>query len=183
MKNTHRLKRLYTGFAASLIFLGLIACSDKSSKVTIGQLQQSGKPTPPISISYTIPSKAAVGENVRVTVDFKTLSDVDGLKLEFTAGEGLELLSGRNEIEYGNYPKDSAFSETVTVVPRTEGILYLNVFVTGTFGGNTMVRTGAVPINVGEDERQMLKKPGPVTTESEGQKIIIMPAEEEKSSE
>jgi len=42
-----------------------------------------------------------------------------------------------------------------------------------------MVRSGAVPINVGVDVRKMLKKPGQVTTDSEGQKIIIMPAEEE----
>lgn len=179
LRDTHRFKRLCIVFAVTLFLLGMIACSDKSSKVISSKLMQSGKPTAPISISYAVPEKADVGESITVTVEFKTLSDANRLKLKLTAGKGLDLTSGEYEIDYGNQSMNSAFSETVTVVPQTEGILYLNVFVTGTFHGNTMVRTGAVPINAGRNVRQMLKKPSQVTTDSEGQKIIIMPAEEE----
>lgn len=179
MKN--QIKGLCIIFAATiLIFSGGIACSETSSKIISKELPLSGKPTAPISISYTVPAKAAIGENVTVTVKFKTLSNAGGLKLKLSAGKGLELTSGKYEVDYGSQPMNSTFSETVTVVPQTEGILYLNVFVTGTFGGNAMVRTGAVPINVGSARRKMLKKPGQVTTGPKGQKIIIMPAQEEK---
>lgn len=178
--NIYRFKRLCITLIASLIFSGLIACSDKSAKVISSEVSQSGKPTAPISISYTVPEKATVGENVTVKVEFRTLSDADGLKIELTAGEGLKLASGRYKVDYGIQPRNSTFSETLTVVPQTEGILYLNVFVTGIFGGNTMVRTSAVPVNVGTNMHKMLKKPGKVTTDSKGQKIIILPAEEEK---
>lgn len=179
MKN--QIKGLCIIFTATiLIFSGGIACSETSNKIISKELLQSGKPTAPISISYIVPAKANVGENITVTVEFKTLSDASGLKLKLSAGKGLELTSGKYEVDYGNQPVNSTFSETVTVVPQTEGILYLNVFITGTFNGNTMVRTGAVPINVGSDLRKMLKKPGQVTTDSKGQKIIIMPAQEEK---
>ena len=178
--NIYRFKGPCITLVVSLIFLWLIACSDKSAKVISSEVSQSGKPTAPISISYTVPEKTTVGENVTVIVEFRTLSDAEGLRIEFTAGEGLKLTSGRYKVDYGIRPGNSTFSETVTVVPQTEGILYLNVFVTGIFGGNTMVRTGAVPVNVGATTHKMLKKPGNVTTDSKGQKIIILPAEEEK---
>jgi len=181
--NIYRFKGPCITLVVSLIFLWLIACSDKSAKVISSEVSQSGKPTAPISISYTVPEKTTVGENVTVIVEFRTLSDAEGLRIEFTAGEGLKLTSGRYKVDYGIRPGNSTFSETVTVVPQTEGILYLNVFVTGIFGGNTMVRTGAVPVNVGATTHKMLKKPGNVTTDSKGQKIMILPAEEKKLSE
>lgn len=178
--NIYRFKRMYITLVASLIFTMLIACSDKSAKVISSEVLQSGKQTAPISISYTIPEKSNVDEKVTVSVEFRTLSDADGLKIEITAGEGLKLVTGTYKVDYGTKPRNSTFSETLTVVPQTEGILYLNVFVTGVFGGNTMVRTGAIPIKVGADMKKMLKKPGEVTTDSKGQKIIILPAGEEK---
>jgi hypothetical protein len=44
-----------------------------------------------------------------------------------------------------------------------------------------MTSAGAVPINTGTGTRKMLKKSGQATTDSKGQKIIVMPAEETKT--
>lgn len=180
MKHTHKFYKLYVVLVISLFSIGLIACSEKSSKLISGETPLYGKPTAPVSISYTVPGMADVGQSVTVTVNFKILSDADNVNLKLTTDKGLEFTSGETEVDYGNQPANSTFSETVTVVPRTDGILYLNVFVTGTFGGKTMVRTGAVPVNAGTNIRNMMKKSGEITTDSTGKKIIIMPAEEKK---
>lgn len=180
MKHTHRIYKLCVILLASLFSIGLIACSEKSSKLVSGEVPLSGKPTAPVSISYTVPEKADVGESITVTVKFKILSDAENVDLKLTADKGLELTSGETEMAYGSQPANSTFSESVAVVPHTEGILYLNVFVTGTFNGKTMVRTGAVPVNVGTNTRKIMKKSGKITTDSTGRKIIIMPADEKK---
>ena len=79
---------------------------------------------------------------------------------------------------YGDRGRHTAVTETATVIPRTDGIVYLNVFASGTFNGKKMTSAGAVPINTGTTVRKMLKKSGTGTTDSRGRKLIIMPAEE-----
>jgi hypothetical protein len=144
------------------------------------ELPRSGKTTAPISISYSVPAHVAVGDAVQVTVTIKALSDVADFNVKLNAGDGLEMSSGEYLKNYGNQVRNSEFSETVTVIPNTEGILYLNVFATGTFNGKKMTSAGAVPVNTGTAPRKMLKKSGHTTTDSKGQKLIIMPVEEAK---
>lgn len=167
--------------ASLLLFSWQNTYSADAVRILHKELSNSGKPTAPISISYTVPAKVAIGDNVEVTVTIKALSDVNDFSLKLIAGEGLEMPSGEYLKSYGNQPRNSSFSETVTVSPNTEGILYLNVFATGTFNGKKMTHAGAVPINTGTATQKMLKKSGKVTTDSKGQKIIIMPVEETKT--
>lgn len=157
------------------------AYSADAVRILHKELPRSGKPTAPISISYSVLANVAIGDNVQVTVTIKALSDVNDFNLKLTTGEGLEMPSGEYLKNYGNQVRNSAFSETVTVIPNTEGILYLNVFATGTFNGKKMTNAGAVPIKTGTATRKMLKKLGQATTDSKGQKIIIMPAVETKT--
>jgi hypothetical protein len=152
--------------------------ADDPGRIIHKKISHSGKPTAPISISYAVPAKVSIGDNVQVTVTIKTLSDVNDFNLKLTTNEGLEMPSGEYLINYGNQEHNSAFTETVTVIPNTEGILYLNVFATGTFNGKKMTNAGVIPINTGTNTRKMLKKSGQAATDSRGQNIIIMPAEE-----
>lgn len=183
MKHISRFKIffiLFTGICFLFPALSAFsACAEATKKISTSEgLGQPGKMSAPITISYVVPEKATIRESVSVLVKFQTHSDADDLKLELTTEEGLIFTSGNRNISYGSQPASSTFSETVTVVPDTGGILYINVFVTGTFNGRTMVRTGAVPIKVGSDLRKMLKTPGQVTTDSQGAKEIQMQAEE-----
>jgi hypothetical protein len=166
----------------SLILLSWqIAYATESSQIIKKELPRSGKATAPISVSYSVPANVAIGDNVHITVTVKALSDVDNLSLKLIAGENLQMPSGELLKTYGNQLRNSAFSETVTVIPNTEGILYLNVFATGIFNGKKMTSAGAVPINTGTGTRKMLKKSGQIKTDSRGQKVIVMPAEEVKN--
>ena len=143
------------------------------------KMSYKGKPSAPISISYSVPAQNSVGDSIPVTITIQVLSDFDSLKLEAIAEEGLRLLpSGPYERSYGSRPRNAALSETVTVIPSQEGRLYLNVFVTGVFNGKKMGHTRSIPLNVGTTSAKTLKKSNQVTTDSKGQKIVIMPAEE-----
>lgn len=180
MRKKFGLGILYASFLVGcLLFSGMAGCSKTSDQTTSGEIPEPNKPSAPISIAYTLPAKASVGETVEVTIEFSTLSDAEKLTLTLTGGNSLELVSPESEINYGTHSMNSVFSETFTVMPLSEGILYLNVFIAGTFNGNRMVRTGAVPIKVGSGNGdEMLKKLGRVTSDAEGQKIVIMPAQE-----
>lgn len=166
--------------ASFLFFSGQNAYSADSVRIIHKELPRSGKSTAPISISYAVPAKVAIGDHVLVTVTIKALSDVNDFSLKLTTGERLEMVSGEYLKNYGNQARNSSFSEVVTVIPNTEGILYINVFATGTFHGRKMTQAGAIPIKTGTATQKMLKKSGKIETDSKGQKIIIGPAEETK---
>ncbi len=139
------------------------------------------KPTAPISISFSAPERLKIDENATVVVNIKTLSSASGLNIKFTTDAGLEMKTGMHgvyEVEYASAPKDRTFTETVVVVPRSEGIIYLNVFATGTFGSRKMGHVASIPLRVGLNPLKMMKKSGQPSTDEKGQKIIILPAEE-----
>ena len=182
MRKKFGLGILYISFLVGcLLVSGTAACSKTSDQTTSGEVPEPNKPSAPISIAYTVPAKASVGETVEVTIKFSPLSDAEELTLTLTGGNDLQLVSPESEINYGTQSMNSAFSETFTVTPLSEGIRYLNVFIAGMFDGNRMVRTGAVPIKVGSGNGdEMLKKLGRITSDAEGQKIVIMPAQESR---
>ena len=167
-----------TVLMASLVFFSLQTAHAAGKKRT--ELPRSGKTTAPLSIFYTVPPRNAVGDKVRIAVTVKALSDVKGLTLKLAPGEGLSMEGGTFMKNYGDQPRNTEFTETVAVTPSVDGILYLNIFASGTFNGRKMTRTGAVPVQVGANARKMLKKSGQAATDDKGQKIIIMPAEEKK---
>jgi len=183
--NVTNIKKQYITLVALILMLlsWQNAYSADVVRILHKELSRSGKSTAPIAISYAVPAKTSIGENVQVTVTIKALSDVNEMTLRMTSGDGLIMPSGEYQKNYGKQVRNTAFSETVTVIPNAEGILYLNVFATGTFNGKKMTNAGAVPINTGTVTRKMLKKSGQATTDSKGQKIIIMPAEETKTQQ
>lgn len=138
-----------------------------------------GKSTIPVIISYTVPETNQAGTYINVTINLKTLVDVNNFTLEIIADEGLALSpAGAYTVDYGDCLKNKTFSETVTVVPSAQGRLYLNVFISGVFNGKKMVDTLSVPINVGSVMQKTMKMSGQAAQDAKGKKIIIMPAEE-----
>ncbi len=171
-------KRVVLIMLSLMLFSWQISYSAGAIHVIKKELPRSGKTSAPISVSYSVPATNAINDKVKVIITVKPLSDVGGLTLKLTAGEGLAMPTEEFNKNYGDQLRNAVFSETVTVTPSTDGILYLNVFVSGTFNGKQMTRSGAVPIKVGAATQKMLKKSGQAATDSKGQKIIIMPAEE-----
>lgn len=174
-----------TRYCAVLVGVLLTVVSPASGATTVDKTihnvsKASGKPMAPIEVAYTVPESAAIGASVSVVVTIRPLSDVTDLNLQITAGEGLSLSAGDFVRHYGAQTRDTVLSETVTAVPNTQGILYLNVFASGAFKGKTMSSASAVPISVGLSPERMLKKSGKTEHDASGRPIIVMPAEERK---
>jgi len=180
--NTASLKAKYS---AALIggFMVLISPCTSSfavEKTVHKEMSRADKPAAPVEIAYTVPESSSIGASVGVIVTITALVDVTDLGLSLTSGEGLSLSAGSFEKSYGAQNRGAVFSETVTVTPNTNGILYLNVFASATFHGKKMVNASAVPISVGSTPEKMLKKSGATARDASGKNIVIMPADEGK---
>jgi len=162
---------------AIILFSG---CSKTSSPHVIqGSIKANKKTTAPLSISYRIPARIAVNKPRSVTITCLVQESADDLVLTLKAGAGLEMASAGGETRYGSRPAKAVLSKTVILTAKKEGILYLNVFMSGMFNGRRMALAGAVPVTTGEyDAKEALKKAAPLTTDRQGQPIITMPAQE-----
>jgi len=69
-------------------------------------------------------------------------------------------------------------AQQVTVVPQKEGRLYLNVSAEVETDEGTLLKSMAIPIQVGSAPRE-LQTNGDVGEDAEGEAIVSMPAEEE----
>ncbi len=169
-------------FASTVIILfSIFACRETVKPDVKGKIKPSGKPAAPIFISDTAPEKAAMGQELSVTVEFKIQKDADNLVLKVTPGKGLRIVGETFLKDYGNKPANTTFSETLEIVTEEEGLLYINVFVSGTFSGKRMTRAGAIPINVGGNQDQKLFETQKRSIiDSKGNRITIMPAEENR---
>ena len=138
-----------------------------------------GRPQAPIGIARGTTPTVGVGEEGEIEISFTVHSDVESLQLEVTRGKGLALVSSEGIFEYGTQPGGSSFTETVTIRPEREGILYLNVFVSGVFAGRRMARAGAAPVLTGPGaERRALAAPGTIRRKADGTRIIERPIDE-----
>ncbi len=161
-----------------LLLGGLSACTEKPMVYISGKVPASHKVAAPVSISYTTPKKVALGENALVTITLKADADVDDLTLSVTAGEGLILPNGNYKVNFGSLTNNSTLTEDVLISSSAEGLLFLNLLVSGSFSGREMARAGAVPVQVGDDVRKMLKTSGALDVDSKGRVLTVSPAEE-----
>ncbi len=164
------------------LLAGLSACAEKPVAYITGNVPPAHKVSAPVSIAYTTPKKIALGDSALITITVTTNTDVDGLTLVATGGEGLLLPDGSAnnsyEVIFGPLANSSSRTQEVLVSPNLEGMLYLNLLVTGEFSGRKMGRAGAVPVMVGDDVRGMLKAMGKQKVDAGGQVLLISPAEE-----
>lgn len=154
------------------LLVASLGCTDNGREVRSDRAKM-GKPSAPIDISYTVPGDVGVGTSAEVVVTFRLRSPADGLELVFEEGRGLRIDSEETTFIYGPREDGTSISEKVTVTPEVEGVVYLNVFVSGTFDGRAMTRTGAVP--VGSGERRLDRPVGVVRTGADGEKILEIP--------
>lgn len=166
----------WTGLFTSAVVVSLLVapagCKDEPTGRS-GQEGVRGKPTAPVEISYDVPDPGEIGSPVDVVVSVQLHKEAGDLRLSLTPGRGLDLGEERMTFAYGWQGEGATVSETVSVRREVEGVAYLNVFVSGTFGGRAMTRTGAVP--VGDGERKLRSPAGVIRTDAEGRKVIEMP--------
>lgn len=180
--NTASLKAKYSAALIGGFMVLICPCtSSLAAEKTVHQvIAPSGKRSAPVEIAYTVPESASIGASVSVLVTVTALADVTDLGLSLTPGEGLSLSGGTFEKSYGAQSRGAVISETVTVTPNTNGLLYLNVFASAVVNGHKMVDASAVPISVGPSTEKMQNRSGATARDASGQNIVIMPADEGK---
>lgn len=180
MKKSTAVKSL---FILAALGIGLLACLGSPATTTAKSdnviMLPPAKASAPVQIGYTVPQSIKKGESAPLSVRIWPEAAAKELTLKLVAGDHLEVISGKTEYSYGDTKAGTKLTEIITVVPQEEGVLYLNVFVTGKFGEASMARVGAIPIPVGDgDSRKQLKQSGQSVTTPSGDKLIIMPAQE-----
>ena len=79
----------------------------------------------------------------------------------------------------GQLKRNSTATVKIKVMALKEGHHLLKIILTGKINGNTIGRAIAIPVSTTEAPERVQKGAGTVTTDSEGKRIIIMPAQEE----
>ena len=186
MKRNHSIKLLLTVIAALL----MAACSEnsdskasapsgKSTSAVGGSATMSpGKPSAPISIDYEVLGKAIVGLPVAINVTVRATQDTGPISVQYSINDASALLFQEGQVKRREYRGRSELDvQQVVVVPQREGRLYLNVSVEVQTPGGSMIKSMAIPIQVGNATVQPQTN-GELKDGPDGETVISMPAQE-----
>ena len=138
-----------------------------------------GKPSAPISIDYEILGKAIVGLPVAINVQVRgTREDIGPVVVSYTINDTSALMFQEGQVERLEISDASVASvQQLAVVPQREGRLYVNVSAEVQTPGGSMIKSMAVPIQVGSapvpSKTGGEQKEGP-----DGETVQSMPARE-----
>ena len=175
----------------TLAAMSLLACGDdaadrgaapavKKTAVSGNSGKRSpGKPSAPISIDYEVLGKAIVGLPVAINVEVRgTRDDIGPVAVSYTINDTSALLFQEGQVE--RLEIDDASEATVqqlAVIPQREGRLYINVSVEVQTPGGSMIKSMAIPIQVGSAPVP-LKTGGELKEGPDGETVQSMPARE-----
>jgi hypothetical protein len=148
-----------------------------------GTVAAAGKPTAPIDIRYRVIGTAIAGEPVSIELEVRSTQRNVPITLDYRINDPRELAFDeaqprRIELRAMDVAGDAtAARRQVTVIPQREGRVYLNVSATIETADGAMVRSIAIPVQVGRG-RSEPEINGELQEDSDGEAVISMPAEE-----
>ena len=169
----------------------LVACGDEpgstasaptakpANKVADNGTSSPGKPSAPIAIDYEILGKAIVGLPIAINVQVRgTRDDLGPVAVSYSINDRSALLFQEGQVERLEIPDlREAGVQQLAVVPQREGRLYINVSAEVQTPGGSMIKSMAVPIQVGSapvpSKAGGEQKEGP-----DGETVISMLAQE-----
>lgn len=139
-----------------------------------------GKPTAPISIDYTVTGTPIVGQPLNIDLQVtSTLSDRP-ITLNYDVVDATALLFPEAQVKrvsLGMVDELRPAGEQVTVVPQRDGRLYLNVTAEIETESGTLLKSMAIPIQVGSAPPE-LDENGELMEDADGDAILSMPADD-----
>lgn len=138
-----------------------------------------GKPSAPITIDYEVLGKAIVGLPVSINVQVHgTRDDLGPVSVSYSINDrsALQFQSGQVE-RYDILDLREARQEQLAVIPQREGRLYVNVSVEVETPGGMMIKSMAIPIQVGSAPEPS-RDDGEVMQGPDGERVQSMPARE-----
>ena len=191
MKRMYSNKFLLSLFAAILI----TACSENSGNTgSAGSAagakplpdiagrgsMSAGKPSAPISMDYEVLGKAFVGLPVAINVTVRATQDTGPISVQYSINDASALLFQEGQVQQRQYSDHSDLDmQQVVVVPQREGRLYINVSAEVQTPRGSMIKSMAIPIQVGNAPVQPQIN-GELKEGPEGETVISMPAQENR---
>jgi hypothetical protein len=139
-----------------------------------------GKPTAPIAIDYQIIGTPIVGNPVSIDVNVSSTRGDVPIKLSYRIvdADSLSFAEAQpQEVALGRVSERQPAVRQVTVIPQREGRLYLNVTAEIETPDGALIKSMAIPIQVGSGPGKR-EKNGEVTVDADGEAIISLPADE-----
>lgn len=139
-----------------------------------------GKPTGPVSVAYRIIGQPVVGQPVAIDLEVRSEIGAKPVTLSYRINDDSAMRLAPSQPNRAallfNDQRESG-TQQVMVVPQREGRLFLNVAAEVKTDGGTISTVTAVPIRVGAAP-DGAEENGTVTTDENGERIRVLPAEE-----
>jgi hypothetical protein len=142
--------------------------------------QSAGKPSAPITIGYNVIGTPIVGQPVNINLEVSSSMSDRPITLNYRANDTRDLQfpqAQAQRIALAAFGDAGRAAQQVTVVPQREGRLYLNVSAEVEMEGGTLVKSMAIPIQVGDAPVQQ-ETNGELKQDEDGETVISLPAEE-----
>lgn len=138
-----------------------------------------GKPSAPIMIDYEVLGKPIVGLPVAINVEVRgTRDDLGPVSVSYSINDRSALQFQEGQVErYEILDVREARREQLAVIPQREGRLYVNVSVEVETPGGMMIKSMAIPIQVGSTAEPS-RDDGEVIEGPDGERVQSMPARE-----
>ena len=133
---------------------------DTSEKYGEERHQSPGKPSPPLRIRYEVEGAPVVGQPVAVNVFVTSSEEVGEVQVRYRVTDPSSMNfpdSQATRLEMRVGPGDDTKGlRQITVIPQREGRLFLNVSAEVQTPQGSMLRTQAIPIQVGAAPKNKL---------------------------
>lgn len=181
-------KRFLLGGLAAL---ALVACGDEASRsVSAPTAKESakfanepgtspGKPSAPVTIDYEVLGRAIVGMPVSINVEVRgTRDNVGPVSVSYSINDTSALMFQEGQVERLEISELRDVSmQQLAVVPQREGRLYVNVSAEVQTPGGSMIKSIAIPIQVGSAP-EPARSDAEEKTGPDGETVLSLPAEQ-----
>jgi len=193
-------RKNFYSLAALTLLSGLGACNGKSedsvssesspvvaaSKPAAAAIEASaaspGKPSAPISMQYELLGNPIVGQPVAINVIVRSTSGSQPVTVQYSINDSSALVFQAGQVKSlqitANAEKAASLQQ-LAVIPQREGRLYVNVSAEIQTADGSMIKSMAIPIQVGSaPEKPQIN--GELVEGPEGETVISMPAKENR---
>jgi hypothetical protein len=135
-----------------------------------------GKPGAPVDISYEVIGNAFVG--VPVAINIRIDAAQGPLDVQYSINDRSAVMFQDGQVEQLEIVDPGVGNvQQITVIPQREGRIYVNVSVEVPADFGTMIRSMAIPINVGNATKETTVN-GELKQGPDNETVISMPAQE-----
>jgi hypothetical protein len=133
----------------------------------------------PVDIQHTLGSKPVAGKPLDIQFTFIPEVALESIVVQFGGDKALNLDPAKNQFTYVGYGVGQTITQSLRVVPPSDGVFYVNIFITSSIHGHKRVKTSSVPIVVGNaDRKSSLRANGKAVQDEKGQRFTVMQANE-----